>query len=156
MDSTRPAAQMPAPERSGRPGSDVIRPVPGSADLRYRPGMSEPLTSIRNIGPAMAEALRRAGIETADDLRRLGTDAAYRRLLEAGARPHFIAYYVIEMGLQGRPWNDCTGAEKAALRRRFDALKATAWDPARSELEAALDALGIVDRRPQAGPDNAP
>ncbi len=112
--------------------------------------MSEPLTAIRNIGPSMAEALRRAGIGTADELRRLGTDAAYRRLLEAGERPHFIAYYVIEMGLQGRPWNDCTGAEKAALRRRFDALKAAAWDPARSELEAALDALGVVDRRPRA------
>jgi hypothetical protein len=110
--------------------------------------MSDPLTAIRNIGPAMAEAFRRAGIGTAEELRSLGTDAAYRRLLEAGERPHFITFYVIEMGLQGRPWNDCKGAEKAALRHRFDALKNAAWDPARAELESALDALGVVMRRP--------
>lgn len=109
--------------------------------------MPEPLTSIRNIGPAMAEAFQRTGIRTAEDLRTLGTDAAYRRLLEAGHRPHFIAYYVIEMGLQGRPWNDCKGEEKAALRRRFDALKDTAWDRGRADLEAALNAIGVVERR---------
>lgn len=109
--------------------------------------MSEPLTSIRNIGPAMAEAFARAGIRTAEELRALGTDAAYRRLLENGHRPHFIAYYVIEMGLQGRPWNDCKGKEKSDLRRRFDALKATAWDRGRTELEEMLDRIGVVDRR---------
>jgi hypothetical protein len=53
------------------------------------------------------------------------------------------------MGLQGRPWNDCRGEEKKALRARFDALKAEAHDPARSALETALDALGIVPRSPR-------
>jgi hypothetical protein len=56
----------------------------------------------------------------------LGPDAAYARLLAAGTRPHFIGYYVLVMALQGRPWNDCKGPEKQALRRRFDALKASA------------------------------
>lgn len=93
--------------------------------------MSTPLTAIRNIGPAMAEALGRAGIATADDLRALGADLAYRRLLDTGHRPHFIAFYAMEMGLQGRPWNDCTGPEKAALRRRFDALGVVARPPRR-------------------------
>ncbi len=108
------------------------------------------LTSIRNIGPAMAQAFAGVGIRTAEELRALGTDAAYRRLLEAGHRPHFIAYYVIEMGLQGRPWNDCKGKEKEALRRRFDALKASSWDRGLTELEAALDMIGVVHRRPRA------
>jgi DNA transformation protein and related proteins len=111
--------------------------------------MAEPLTSIRNIGPSMAQALEGVGVRTAEELRALGTDAAYRLLLEKGHRPHFIAYYVIEMGLQGRPWNDCKGKEKEALRRRFDALKSTSWDRGLTELEAALDAIGVVDRRPR-------
>jgi DNA transformation protein len=51
------------------------------------------------------------------------------------------------MGLQGRPWNDCQGAEKAALRKRFDALKASVTKKSRSELDAALDFLGVVERR---------
>jgi DNA transformation protein and related proteins len=108
--------------------------------------MDTPLTNIRNIGPAMAGAFERAGIATAEELRALGTDAAYRRLLQTGHRPHFISYYVIEMGLQGRPWNDCKGTEKEALRRRFDALKATSQDLGFSELERALDAIGVVAR----------
>ena len=88
--------------------------------------MSSPVSSIRNLGPAMDEACARAGIRSAEDLRALGADETYRRLLESGQRPHFIGYYVIEMGLQGRPWNDCKGDEKKALRVKFDALKEAA------------------------------
>jgi len=109
--------------------------------------MSTPLTEIRNIGPAMAEELRRAGIDTAEALRETGPDAAYRAILRAGTRPHFIAYYVLHMGLQGRPWNDCQGDEKAALRRRFDALKAEAFDPLLSEFERTLNEIGVGARR---------
>ena len=109
--------------------------------------MSEPVTSIRNLGPAMEEAFARVGITTADALRDLGTDAAYARLLASGHRPHFIAYYVIEMGLQGRPWNDCKGKEKERLRTRFDAIVATHHDPGLSELETTLDRIGVGLRR---------
>lgn len=77
-------------------------------------------------------------------LRRMGADAAYLALMAAGERPHFIGYYVLHMALQGRPWNDCKGPEKAALRARFDALVAEARP--RSELEAALELIGL--RRP--------
>jgi hypothetical protein len=80
-------------------------------------------------------------------LREIGADGAYRRLLETGVKPHFIGYYVIVMGLQGRPWNDCQGNEKAELRRRFDALKSAAKPKGRSELEAALDLIGVVERK---------
>lgn len=51
------------------------------------------------------------------------------------------------MGLQGRPWNDCRGKEKAKLRARFDAIKATAHDKGRSDLEAALDRIGVGRKR---------
>lgn len=109
--------------------------------------MPTPLTSIPNIGPATEAAFLRAGITSAEELREMGVDAAYRRLLQSGTAPHFIGYYVLVMGLQGRPWNDCKGAEKATLRKRFDALKADAAGPGRSALEAALDALGVIERR---------
>ena len=109
--------------------------------------MTDPVSSIRNLGPAMEAAFARAGIHSANELRALGADAAYARLLATGHRPHFIGYYVLVMGLQGRPWNDCKGAEKAALRKRFDTLKASGYDKGRSELEAALDAIGVVEKR---------
>ena len=104
------------------------------------------ISSIRNLGPAMESAFHDAGIPDAEALRALGADAAYARLLDNGHRPHFIGYYVLHMALQGRPWNDCKGAEKTALRKQFDALKAQHGDAARSELEAFLDRIGVTDR----------
>jgi len=109
-------------------------------------GMATPVSSIRNLGPAMEAALAKVGIDSAEELRRLGADAAYARLLDAGHRPHFIAYYVIEMGLQGRPWNDCKGAEKDALRARFDALKAAARPGPDHRIDRILDEIGVVER----------
>ncbi|MFA8384330.1 MAG: TfoX/Sxy family DNA transformation protein [Pelagibaca sp.] len=112
--------------------------------------MSEPVSSIRNLGPTMEEACARAGIGSAEALREMGADEAYRRLLLSGMRPHFIGYYVLVMGLQGRPWNDCKGAEKTALRVRFDALKAEL--AGRSEavpmgIERFLDQIGVVAKK---------
>ncbi|MEM9473690.1 MAG: TfoX/Sxy family DNA transformation protein [Pseudomonadota bacterium] len=109
--------------------------------------MADPVSSIRNLGPAMEEAFARVGIDSAEALRALGTDAAYAKLLQSGVRPHFIAYYVIEMGLQGRPWNDCKGAEKTALRARFDGLVERHHDAGLSTLERILDEIGVVEKR---------
>jgi TfoX C-terminal domain len=109
--------------------------------------MPTPLTDIRNIGPAFAEALMRADIADAETLRDLGADAAYTRLLQTGTRPHFIGYYVLHMALQGRPWNDCQGKEKRSLRAGFDALKAQCVDQGQSEFERALNEIGVITRR---------
>jgi hypothetical protein len=105
-----------------------------------------PLSALRNLGPAMEQAFARVGIETVGELRDLGTDAAYARLLQNGSRPHFIAFYVIEMALQGCPWNDCKGDEKAALRVRFDALKSRNTDPDTDAFEAMMNAIGVIER----------
>jgi hypothetical protein len=104
--------------------------------------MATPIRSIRNLGPAMEDSFAKAGIASAEELRALGADAAYAALLRAGHRPHFIAYYVLEMGLQGRPWNDCKGAEKDRLRARFDQLKSENM-PQTNALEAILDEIGV-------------
>ena len=109
----------------------------------------DPVTAIRNIGPAQARALAEAGIRSAAALRALGADAAYGAMVRAGARPHFIAYYSLVMALQGRPWNDCRGAEKAALRARFDAIVAEGCPVAGAPpgIERILDRIGTGDRR---------
>jgi TfoX C-terminal domain len=109
--------------------------------------MSDAISTIRNLGPAYQTACARAGIHSAQALRELGADAAYARLLKSGTKPHFIGYYVMVMGLQGRPWNDCKGQEKADLRVRFDAIKAREFDKGRSDLETALNAIGVIEKR---------
>ena len=111
--------------------------------------MPSPVSAIANLGPASEQAFARAGIHSAEELRALGADETYRRWLAAGLPAHFIGYYALVMGLQGRPWNDCRGEEKTALRARFDALKAgTAGssEKGRSDLEAALQFFGVIEK----------
>jgi len=115
--------------------------------------MTTPLTEISGIGPATAEGFVRAGIRDAESLRAMGADAACAAWLRAGNPPHFIGYYALVMALQGRPWNDCRGAEKDALRVKFDAIKASARPGATEKghlaIEAALDEIGVGLRRAQ-------
>ena len=102
------------------------------------------IATLPNLGPATEEMLTKVGITTAEQLREMGADAAYVRLMEQGTRPHFIGYYVLHMALQGRPWNDCKGEEKKAMRARFDALKSTGYDTAKSELERFMNQIGLL------------
>lgn len=110
--------------------------------------MSGKPSSIRNLGPASDIFYGRANINTTDELRALGADEAYFLALRAGGKSHFIGYYALVMGLQGRPWNDCRGPEKDALKQRFDAIKArlTDKDKGRSQLETALNVLGVIPK----------
>ena len=112
--------------------------------------MTDPVSSIPNLGPASQAAFARAGVHSAKELQALGADEAYRRLLLSGSAPHFIGYYVLVMGLQGRPWNDCKGDEKKALRKRFDTLCAgfNRSDAKHSaDREQMLSFLGVIERR---------
>ena len=83
---------------------------------------------------------------SAEELRDLGADEAYARLLQTGTKPHFIGYYVLVMGLQGRPWNDCKGKEKAALRKRFDTIKAQTKPNPLAGIERELDKIGVIPK----------
>ena len=91
----------------------------------------------------MQRAFAKAGISTANALRDLGAEGAWKRLLASGYRPHFMAYLALEMGLQNRPVNAITKDEKAAMRRRFDALNADITKQPLSGIEAELDRLGV-------------
>ena len=108
--------------------------------------MSDPVSSIRNLGPAVEAMFARVGVTTAEQLRKIGANEGYRMVLKSGVRPHFIGYYALVMGLQGRPWNDCQGVEKENLRKVFDELVAKtpgATKKGRRDIEAALDRLGV-------------
>ena len=107
------------------------------------PPMSTLVSSVRNLGPAFEQACQRTGIGSAEALRALGPDAAYTKLLQSGTQPLFIGYHALVMGLQGRPWNDCKGAEKLALLASFDALKARTHDKGLANLDAAPDKIGV-------------
>ncbi|MCT4609954.1 MAG: TfoX/Sxy family protein [Pelagimonas sp.] len=111
--------------------------------------MSTPISSLRNLGPAVEQELIRAGIPDAETLRDAGAHEAYRKMLLSGTKPHFIGYYVLHMALQGRPWNDCKGAEKDALRASFDSLKTEinkTPNRAPAGIEKILNEIGVITR----------
>lgn len=107
------------------------------------------VSTIRNLGPKVEQMFAKAGIHTAEEIRDMGAEEAYRQLLKAGTRPHFIGFYCIYLGLQNRPWNDLSPNEKKTLRATFDTLvkDATAEFGNRSAIEAELNALGVGTRR---------
>ncbi|PJE25691.1 TfoX C-terminal domain-containing protein [Pseudooceanicola antarcticus] len=105
-----------------------------------------PVTTIRNLGPAMERAFARAGITSAEALREMGCDAAYLAAMRSGMAAHFAGYMALCLGLQGRPWTDAAGPEKAAMRQRYDALREQAKagrETPGSELQQFLDRIGL-------------
>lgn len=107
------------------------------------------ISTIPNLGPATEAGFVKAGIASAEQLRALGADEAYRLWLVSGQQAHFIGYYALVMGLQGRPWNDCHGDEKQQLRKRFDTLKSSLTadlGPTTQDRERQLQFLGVVAR----------
>jgi DNA transformation protein len=110
--------------------------------------VTTPSRPFATSGPRRSRRFARAGIHSATELREIGADAAYARMLRTGLRPHFIGYYVLVMSLQGRPWNDCKGEEKDAL-----ACGSTRWWPRRwagprpAGIERLLDEIGTGQRR---------
>ena len=107
--------------------------------------MNNSVTTLLNIGPAMAKEFARAGITSASEIRSMGADDAYSRLVRAGTRPHFIGYYALVMGLQGRLWSDCKGQEKQDLRAQFDTLCA-AIDSDRDPNGLSREVIRDLDR----------
>ena len=108
--------------------------------------MSQPIRSIRNVGPALEAEFARAGLTSAEEVCALGADAAYLRLLDAGSRPHFMAFMALSLGLQDRPWIGIDPVEKAGLRERFDALSAQVTpqiDQTAARLARTLSLFGV-------------
>ncbi len=61
-----------------------------------KPEGSQPVNTLRNMGPRCAEWLAQIGIHTAEDLRRVGAATAYRELVSRDiVRPHRMLLYAL-------------------------------------------------------------
>ena len=82
--------------------------------------MTDTLTSIPNVGPAIAAKLRRVGIASADDLRGRDPDALFEHLCALDGRRHdpclldtFVAAVSYADGGPARPWWEFSRERKA-------------------------------------------
>lgn len=62
-----------------------------------------------NIGPKSESWLRAVGIETLQDLERIGPVLAYVMVRDAGFPASLNLLYALEAGLQDRHWTSLTG-----------------------------------------------
>jgi DNA transformation protein and related proteins len=79
-------------------------------------GSREPVSSLLNLDPKSVQMLAEAGIQTVDELRKIGPVAAYARvkfLHPRSASKNLL--WSLAAGLQGRLWSDLTAEEKAQL-----------------------------------------
>ncbi|MCX5515148.1 competence-specific regulator [Kaistia algarum] len=84
--------------------------------------MDTPISSMRGIGPRTATWLKDVGVETEDDLRRMGAIAAYRRLKHSGPkRVSLNALWGLHAALEGIPW---TAVDRETKQRLLATLAA--------------------------------
>ncbi|MEM1118099.1 MAG: TfoX/Sxy family protein, partial [Bacteroidota bacterium] len=89
--------------------------TPPAPRRRHLPQRMKP-SSLKNLGPTTDAYLAEVGIETAEEVRRLGAPMVYRILKHRhGAEVNRIWLYALEGALTDRHWNSFSPSEKAAL-----------------------------------------
>jgi DNA transformation protein len=81
------------------------------------------LTDLPNLGRVAAAQLRRVGIVTPDELRRLGSVEAAVRLADAGIDVCASKLSALEGAIRGIRWHAIPAEERAALRAEFEARR---------------------------------
>ncbi len=75
-------------------------------------------SSLRNLGPVADAWLREIGVETVDQLRALGSIAAWARLrFVLGPRVNLNALYALDGALTDHDWRKLPPGRKAELQR---------------------------------------
>ena len=72
--------------------------------------------NLPNMGPVSTIWLRAIGVETLEDLRSMGIEEAFRRLIEYGFTANALMLYAMEGARMGTHWNAISDARKAELR----------------------------------------
>ena len=74
------------------------------------------LEEIKNFGPYMVKIMNLIGIHSRDDLMASDYKTIKKNLINAGIKPHLDIFYSIEMGLQGKSWQEITPVQKQEIQ----------------------------------------
>ena len=75
------------------------------------------LDKIKNFGPYMVKIMNLIGIHSRKNLMSSDYKTIKKNLIKAGVKPHLNIFYSIEMGLQGKSWNEIKSNEKNEIKR---------------------------------------
>lgn len=86
---------------------------------RWHPGSaaaaSSSLCELKSLGPKSQAMLAEAGITTAEELRRIGSVAAYCLAKRANAKVSLNLLWGLESALTGEPWQQIARVHRASL-----------------------------------------
>jgi len=92
--------------------------------MARRPDPSPPrLADLPALGPKSSAMLARAGIETVEHLRALGSAAAYVRVKRAWGGASLNLLWALESALTGDPWQEVARRHRTSLLLAVDDLE---------------------------------
>ena len=81
----------------------------------------EDLSKLPNIGPIAAEQLREIGVESYADLLEMGSVGVALKLRRQNVDVCMSKLYALEGAVRGVRWHDLPKAERAELKKRYEA-----------------------------------
>lgn len=99
------------------PQSGKVRPVAKTAisEQANAGSVSVGLADLTNLGTKSQAMLAKAGIKTAQDLKRLGAVMAYAKTKAACPKASLNLLWALEGALSGRPWQQVAETDRASL-----------------------------------------
>ncbi|MBJ7600114.1 MAG: hypothetical protein DLM67_25645 [Candidatus Nephthysia bennettiae] len=92
--------------------------TPGRRRRRRGEGQQDPLARMRNLGPISAARLRAVGIDSPDELRRVGAVEAYLKLRESHPFEISVVFlYALHGAVTETDWRQLSESTRARLRR---------------------------------------
>ena len=80
------------------------------------------IEQLLNLGPKSSQWLREAGIETVQQLKKIGPLLAYRIVKHAQPKASLNLLWALAAGLQNKHWQELTAAEKLRLKQQLEEL----------------------------------
>jgi DNA transformation protein len=92
--------------------------TPGRRRKRRGGGQQDPLARMRNLGPISASRLRVVGIDSPEELKRVGAVEAYIRLKETHPFEISVVFlYALHGAVTDTDWRQLSESTRARLRR---------------------------------------
>ncbi len=83
-------------------------------------GLGTPVDNLRNVGPASAARLKDVGVDTREDLERLGPVLTYRLVAQRYPQTSLNLLWALAATLADRDWRLLSPEEKRRLRRELN------------------------------------
>ncbi len=87
--------------------------------MNAQPNATSPPSKLRNLGPQSSAWLQSVGLDSIDQIRRIGPIAAYRLVKQRHPRVSLNLLWALAAGIDDRDWRELTPREKQSLRAQL-------------------------------------